>query len=86
MSSGISYVWRRFADFVGYVNRTAVFEPTTRIDPGPDGITGTADDGGQLEVFRRLNPGVDELVLTNPGDATRRYDAVQVFFRRRFAN
>jgi hypothetical protein len=79
------YVARRFSDFVGFVDTGSVWIPVERQDPGPDGRTGTADDGGMVSLFRKANPGQERLLYTNPVGARRRYDAVQAVVRRQRA-
>lgn len=76
------YVWRRFGNFMGLVDTGSQFAPVTRLDPGPDGLNGTGDDGGSITAFSLL-PSRAMLVYTNPPAASRRYDAVQLVLRKR---
>jgi hypothetical protein len=52
-------------------------------DPGPDGILGTADDGGVFQVAQVLDFGSRTWYMTNPADAWRHYNAVQMVARKR---
>jgi TonB dependent receptor/Carboxypeptidase regulatory-like domain len=80
------YIGRRFDDFVGFVDTGSVWEPIERQDPGPDGLLETPDDGPVLTLFRKINPGNERLLYTNPPGARRGYDAAQVVARRAYAS
>jgi hypothetical protein len=79
------YIHRRFDDFMAVTDTGSRWEPVTRPDPGPDGVIGTADDAGDLTAYNLLNPGQAFYLLTNPKEASRRYDAVQFVARQRDA-
>jgi len=81
----LHYVGRRFEDFIGVVDSGSVWAPDTRMDPGPDGILGTADDGGVINVFRLQDSTNKALVVANPSNAFRRYEALQVVGRKRYS-
>lgn len=69
------YVARRFANFIGYVDRRLDEWTTfTARDPGPDGRLGTSDDGGTLTSFVPYwwPSGDRDLVIANPEGASRR--------------
>jgi hypothetical protein len=72
------YIRRNVRNAIGYIDVGSTWTPTTAIDPGPDGRSGTSDDGGPLTLFYNLNAADAQYVLTNPPGARRRYDAVQV--------
>src|SRR5205823_11455098 len=55
-------------------------------DPGPDGILGTADDGGVFHVAQVLNFGDRSWALTNPESAWRHYNALQMIAQKREAH
>ena len=45
------------------------YAPVSVIDPGPDGVVGTADDGGPLTIYNQIaNFGDDFFFITNGGD------------------
>jgi hypothetical protein len=86
LSLQTQYVSRRFEDFIGAVNTQNVWIPVQRVDPGPDGILGTADDGSPLTLFQLANPSPVIGLVTNPPDAFRHYDALQVMAKKRYAH
>ena len=68
------------------------YTPVEWIDPGPDGIPGTPDDGGPLTVYSQ-NPGTfgqDFFLLTNVEkyglDAPVRYRGLELTVRKRFTD
>lgn len=77
-TAAVDYVWRRYAAITAFIDTGSVYQPIDVVDPGPDGRRGTPDDGGLLRVFRKTNRGSERFYYTNPTDAYRRYDAVQV--------
>jgi Carboxypeptidase regulatory-like domain len=80
------YIHREFGHFMGMTDTGSLWTPTEIHDPGPDDQFGTADDGGLIAAFRLVNPGQDYLFYTNPSGAFRRYDAVQLVGKRRYAD
>ena len=58
-SGRISYVYRREVDRYQTVNvlrpASAYTNATTTVDPGPDGVIGTADDGGPVTYYDYAN-------------------------------
>ncbi len=81
VSVQVQYIRRRFRDFMGLVDPGTLFTPTTRTDPGPDGVAGTADDGGPLAVYAWQGSDGSPWLYTNPPGASRRYHAAQVVVR-----
>ena len=79
------YIHRRFEKFMGLIDTGTVWELVQRLDPGPDGVIGSADDGGPLTVSRKTNPGNEFYVYTNPPDAFRHYHALQAIARKRYS-
>ena len=68
------------------------YTPVDWVDPGPDGVIGTADDGGPLTVFNQ-DPstfGDDFFLLANADswglDAPVRYRGFELTLRRRYAD
>lgn len=80
------YVRRNTKNTIGFIDTGTVWAPVAVVDPGLDGVTGTADDGGPLTIFLNANPGEARYVMTNPSGAWRSYDGVQVVGSRRYAN
>lgn len=77
----VQVIDRRFSDFVGIVDLGSRWVPVQRPDPGPDGVPGTADDGGTMQVFKQASPGSRDLSEMNPPGAYRHYRAVQITAR-----
>jgi hypothetical protein len=84
MSLSVDLIHRRFNDIFAFKDGGSVYAPVQALDPGPDGKTGTADDGGLFTAYALQNPGNSQLVLSNPG-AYRRYSAVQMTADKRFS-
>ncbi|HUE88799.1 MAG TPA: TonB-dependent receptor [Vicinamibacterales bacterium] len=81
----LQYVHRRYGNFIGYVDpRIGEWRSFTVQDPGPDGRPGTQDDGGSLTGYIPY-AGRRALVMSNPPDAWRHYDAIQLIGRKRLA-
>lgn len=80
------YLQRRFGNFMGFVANGADWVPVERKDPGPDGLPGTPDDGPVFAAYSLTNLANVMFVYSNPQDAWRRYDAVQVIGRKRDSN
>jgi hypothetical protein len=55
MSGRVLYVYKRFQNQYDTINVARPYSayniPLTRRDPGPDGIVGTADDGGMVKIY-----------------------------------
>jgi Carboxypeptidase regulatory-like domain len=73
------YIHRSFEQFMTTLRPSWIWTPVSRQDPGPDGILRTADDGSFFTAYN-LDTSVpsDFLLYTNPADAWRRYDGVQM--------
>ena len=84
-SIAVTYVHKRERNLFGGTNRLALYQPTTVQDPGPDGVLGSADDGGPIEVFQRLNPGEDFTILQNKAGLLRNYDGLDIIFTKRWS-
>lgn len=78
------YVRRSFKEIWAFIGTGLQYAPVQGRDSGPDGLLGTPDDGPPLTVFNRISP-PEQLfsVLTNPDEAWRCYDAVQVIGEKR---
>ncbi len=85
MSLKAQYIRRSFGNIWAFTDTGSRYTPVQRQDPGPDGRIGTSDDGAFVTVFNLLNPGQSFPVLTNPGEAVRSYDAVQVIGEKRLS-
>ena len=88
LAAGLSlqaqYIHRRFANIQAFVDDRSQYAPVERLDPGPDGLANTADDRGTIALYNLLNPGQAQLRLTNPDDAFRRYNGLQMVMQKRF--
>ena len=84
-SATVQYIRRNFRDFMGFVDTGSIYAPVQGIDPGPDGKTGTADDGGPITVYNKTNPGHEFLEFTNPPNAYRDYDGFQIIGTKRYS-
>ncbi len=63
------------------------YTPTPVLDPGPDGVPGTGDDG-TITVFAQ-DPdtiGQNQLFMTNPEGSERTYNGVELTASKRFSN
>jgi hypothetical protein len=80
------YIRRNFDRIWAMTDTGSIYAPTQGRDPGPDGINLTADDGPLVGMFNLLNPGQSFLFLTNPDEAYRRYDGVQVIGQKRYSH
>ncbi len=86
LSVKAQYIRRNTRNTIGFIDTGSTWVPTAVVDPGPDGVSGTTDDGGPLTIY--INPQSTEAhyVMTNPEGAWRHYDAVQLIGTRRHAN
>jgi len=84
ISGKLHFIHRDFKDTIGYIDTGSTWQPFQALDPGPDGVAGTADDGGLFTMFENLDPSAAKLLLTNP-PAYRRYNGIQAVARRRYA-
>ncbi|HUE90028.1 MAG TPA: carboxypeptidase regulatory-like domain-containing protein [Vicinamibacterales bacterium] len=75
------YIHREFGAFSAYVTDNLSWLPVERRDPGPDGLTGTGDDGELFTVYSRIVTGPATSVYTNLDKAWRQYRAGQLVLR-----
>lgn len=80
------YVRHDFEDTIAFTDPTSIYEAVSRIDPGRDGRVGTADDAGSFTVYNSVDPSRASLVLTNPSEAFRYYQALQVIGTKRYSH
>ncbi len=94
-SLSVHFYYRKVIRFLGMYNLSAQWATMPVINPGPDGIEGTADDMGTLNVYYQLNPGEDTIMYANPkrGDIASMTDeprktmkGIEVVFAKRFSN
>jgi len=64
-SLSLTFFYRKLARAIGTVNTLGQYEKITIVNPGPDGITGTADDS-TIDVWNQTNPGQNAYLITNP--------------------
>ncbi len=65
-SLSLNFYYRKLGRAIGDINTTGRWQKSTIVNPGFDGIAGTSDDMGTLDVYDQLNPGEDSYVFTNP--------------------
>jgi hypothetical protein len=82
VTAEVQFIRRNCDRVFGIFSEGSVWSPVSVVDPGPDGIFGTSDDGGPLTVYSKKAPG--EQVLTNPEGATRHYNGLQFIARKRY--
>jgi hypothetical protein len=75
------YIHREFGAFMAYVTDNLSWLPVERRDPGPDGLTGTGDDGELFTVYSRIVTGPTTSLYTNLDNAWRQYRAGQLVLR-----
>jgi outer membrane receptor protein involved in Fe transport len=85
-----NYIYRKDQDLFNTVDEGVPFgsyTPTQVVDPGPDGVVGTPDDGS-LTVYAQdpATIGNSELVLTNPPGDERWYNGLELTASKRFTN
>lgn len=94
LSARASYVYRREADRYQNVNVLRPFDafnvPITGVDPGPDGIRGTADDGRPVTYFDYgagyAGPAFVRLVDVNTDGYENAYNSFEVAAQKRLSN
>jgi hypothetical protein len=91
----INFYWRTIGKVFVITNTAAKYAPFTITIPGPDGIEGTPDDWGPLQVWSNLNPGETFYEFLNPRkgfpgwmteDPKWYARGVQLIFTKRFSN
>jgi hypothetical protein len=66
-SLSVNVYYKTLGKALGQINTTAQWETITVINPGPDGIVGTSDDLGPLDVYQKTTPlADDQFLITNP--------------------
>jgi len=88
-SLGVTGIYRRNENFIDdvLIGSPNGWEPVTRTDPGPDGVTGTGDDGGTLTFYRQTtDPDNNRYLITNPADGYRQYRAIEFMADKRFSD
>jgi hypothetical protein len=87
----VNFIYRKDSDLQEDIDSGVPFSaytPVTITDPGPDGIEGTSDDGGQIVVFNQdpATLGQDTFLLTNPDGLEANYKGVEIQVNKRFSN
>ena len=89
LSVGVNGIWRKNDQFIDDVITTPIsqFRQSTLRDPGPDGESGTADDGtATVTLYNQITDPLDnEFLITNP-DAFRKYRGLEFTATKRMAN
>ena len=85
---GANYIHRRYRNIIEDLLTNGEFEPISVADPGPDGVLGTSDDTGQTLTFydQSNSPAEDTFLITNPEDAFRNYNGVELTANKRLSN
>jgi len=79
------YIRRATKDFIVLRDTGSTWAPVQRTDPGPDGLSQTADDGAALTLYNKTSSRQEFLVLANAPEAYRSYDGVQFVAKKRYA-
>jgi hypothetical protein len=77
------YIRRNFRQTVGFIDNGTTWTAATAIDPGPDGVIATSDDLGPITLHYDDGSTPASLLLTNPSNAWRLYEGVQIVATRR---
>jgi carboxypeptidase family protein len=80
------YIRRNVRNAIGFTDTGSVWIPASVIDPGPDGVLQTADDGRELTIYYRDGASASSILMTNPPGAWRHFDGIQFVGTRRFAD
>jgi Carboxypeptidase regulatory-like domain/TonB dependent receptor-like, beta-barrel len=88
MTVGVNGVFRDYDQFIEDVLINGTFTTRDVPDPGPDGVTGNADDPGtSLTTYRQTNDtDGNRFVITNPDGAFRKYRGVELTATRRWTD
>ena len=62
----LTFWLRSTGAFMDLLNFATVYEPYTIINPGPDGLEGTADDKGTMTAYSPVNPYERDRRIANP--------------------
>ncbi|MCI0416488.1 TonB-dependent receptor [bacterium] len=87
----VNFIYRKDTDLQEDINTGvpfSAFSPVTVTDPGPDGVLGTSDDGGEVVVFNQdpATLGQDAFLLTNPDGLEADYRGVEIQVNKRFSD
>ena len=93
-SLSVNFFYRKLGRAIGQVNALAQWQTVTIVNPGLDGIAGTSDDLGTLDVYQRINPDQDSPLITNPkkgsywviDDPKFLSKGIEVRFSKRYSN
>jgi hypothetical protein len=83
----LNATWRKDKDPIDLLNPEETadsFEPVDMVDPGPDGITGTADDG-IVTVFNQIDNLAGRELITNVDLGEREYRGVELIATKRLS-
>lgn len=95
-SLSINYFYRKAGRFLAMIASEACkWQKVTIINPGFDGIEGTSDDLGPVDIYEPLNPEETGYIITNPrkGQTEAMLDdlkwtakGLEIIFNKRFSN
>jgi hypothetical protein len=82
----VVYTYRREKNTQASLNPDSPYSTTlaTAVDPGPDGVVGTADDG-TYQYFPRISA-ANRTVITNDPNVLQSYKGLEITITRRFTN
>jgi hypothetical protein len=92
----VNFYYRTLGRALGLVDTGSQWEKFTITNPGPDGVVGTSDDLGPLDVYQRSTPYSDvSYQITNPtkgcapsviGDVYKKAKGFEINFNKRYSN
>jgi len=94
-SIALNGYYRQVERTLGQINTAAEYVKRTITNPGPDGLLGTADDLGTMEVYDRTNRSDNAYLITNPkkgqneyilDDHRRTVTGFEIVFRKHYSN
>lgn len=77
IAAGVHYIYRRWHNFLEYIDTNPVYEPILFVNP----VTGET-----ITVYSLPENSVRYFLLTNPEKLYRKYDGLEVYLNRRFLN
>jgi len=93
-SLAVNFWWRELGDAMYVLYTDDVWGPYTAANPGPDGLTGTADDKGPIEIFSLVYRGTQRALINygkgNPPwmtwDPVYKDRALELRFSKKYSN
>jgi len=76
-SAGLTYIYKKHSDNIGYVNAAGVYEEVQRVSP---------DNGQTYTVYNQINFPAEDHLLTNPEDWGQTYNGLILQLMKRYSN